>query len=155
MLPYFIYITSSFLTPNLFRYMAPFKSTKPQGRLSILLPTHHLKFYTPRYHIFLLTHFDMYKFFSKCTLTWVGIFKTQQAPTHLTFLNTTNSIKSPLDPTFTQGRLNTNHKSHTCITHKEKRPIRPVRLHRRLRPVIKTNTSNNNSDETKYTRAIT
>ena len=63
MLPYFIYITSSFLTPNLFRYMAPFKSTKPQGRLTTLLPTHHLKFYTPRYHIFLLTHFDTYKFF--------------------------------------------------------------------------------------------
>ena len=125
MLPYFIYITSSFLTPNLFSYMAPFKSTKPQGRLSILSPTHHLKFYTPRYHIFLLTHFDTYKFFSKRTLTWVGIFKTQHAPTHLTFLNTTNSIKSPLDPTFTQGRLNTNHKSHACITHKEKRPIRP------------------------------
>ena len=70
MLPYFIYITSSFLiTPNLFSYMAPFKSTKPQGRLTTLLPTHHLKFYTPRYHIFLLTHFDTYKYFLKRTLT--------------------------------------------------------------------------------------
>ena len=85
MLPYFIYITSSFLTPNLFSYMAPFKSTKPQGRLTTLLPTHHLKFYTPRYHIFLLTHFDTYKFFSKRTLTWVGIFKFQNSAHPYTF----------------------------------------------------------------------